>query len=280
VNKGIDGDMRKPLVVLGLAAVTLVSGGCAARALAHEPSDTPDTPNITATADHRRLYGDPALLGHQDEPAAGWGGAPVRAAALPVTRTAASSSSSSLSLSSSSAEPSGEPSEPDSPRLDRPAARAAEARADGDPIAASRTAITAASASPGVQAPVQQQVLALVNRNRRSAGCDPITLDRRLVEAANRHASDMARRDYFDHASPRGDKAGDRVTDAGYVWSRYGENIAKGQDSPHEVMTDWMNSPGHRENILDCRLDQMGVGLALAADRTPYWVQDFATPRS
>jgi uncharacterized protein YkwD len=258
--------MRKPLVVLGLAAVTLAAGGCAARALAHEPTDTPDT---TATADLRRLYGDPALLSHQDDPAVGWGGAPGPAAEPPVTRTASSP------LPSLSFSPSAEP-----PEEEKPAPRAARARSDGDPIAASRNAIDASSASPGVQAPVQQQVLALVNRNRRTAGCDPITLDRRLIEAANRHAADMARRDYFDHESPRGDRAGDRVTDAGYVWRRYGENIAKGQDSPYEVMTDWMNSPGHRENILDCQLDQMGVGLALASDRTPYWVQDFATPRS
>ncbi|MEU4623658.1 CAP domain-containing protein [Actinoplanes sp. NPDC023801] len=259
-NKEIDGDMRKPLVVLGLAAVTLVAGGCTARALAHEP---PDTPDLTATADHRRLYGDPGLLSPPDDPAAGWGGVSVRPVAQAPARTAAAPSSST-----------------EEPDMRQPARRAAEAGNDGDPIAASRTAITAASVSPGVQAPVQQQVLALVNRNRREAGCDPISLDRRLVEAANRHAADMARRDYFDHESPGGARAGERVTDAGYVWRRYGENIAKGQESPYEVMTDWMNSPGHRENIVDCRLDQMGVGLALAADRTPYWVQDFATPRS
>ncbi|PRX20894.1 CAP domain-containing protein [Actinoplanes italicus] len=251
--------MRKPLVVLGLAAVTLVSSGCAARALAHEPPDTPDT-TATAKADLRRLYGDPALLSHQDDPQTGWGGAPRPPATPAAVRT-----------TSPPAEPS---------RAVQPAPRAADAAPDGDPIVASRTAITASSVSPGLQAPVQQQVLALVNRNRRTAGCDPITLDRRLIEAANRHAADMARRDYFDHESPRGDRAGERVTDAGYVWRRYGENIAKGQDSPYEVMNDWMNSPGHRENILDCQLDQMGVGLALASDKTPYWVQDFATPRS
>ncbi|MFC6565202.1 CAP domain-containing protein [Actinoplanes utahensis] len=148
-----------------------------------------------------------------------------------------------------------------------------------DPIVASRTAVTAASVSTSPQAPVQQQVLALVNRHRRAAGCATITVDQRLIAAASRHAGDMARRGYFDHESPGGERAGNRVSDAGYVWSRYGENIARGQDSPFEVMTDWMNSPGHRENIVDCRLDQMGVGLALSSDGTPYWVQEFATPR-
>jgi uncharacterized protein YkwD len=161
---------------------------------------------------------------------------------------------------------------------ERPGGRAAGPGAD--PIVASRTAVTAASAEPGPQSPVQQQILALVNQSRKEAGCDPVTLDRRLIEAANRHAADMARRGYFDHESPAGEKAGSRVSGAGYPWKRYGENIAKGQGSPFRVMADWMKSPGHRENILDCRLDQMGVGLALAADDTPYWVQDFATPRS
>jgi uncharacterized protein YkwD len=230
VSRGIDGDMRKPSVGLGLAVATLAVGGCATPALAYGPPGTPDT----------------AATGRP--PVAGWGDAPLR------------------------------PSRPVRSRVERPGGRAAVPGAD--PIVASRTAVTAASAGPGAQSPVQQQILALVNQRRREAGCDPITLDRRLIEAANRHAADMARRGYFDHESPSGEKAGSRVRDAGYVWRRYGENIAKGQASPFRVMADWMRSPGHRENILDCRLDQMGVGLALAADDTPYWVQEFATPRS
>ena len=88
----------------------------------------------------------------------------------------------------------------------------------------------------------------------------------------------MARRRYFAHESPNGDRAGDRVRDAGYRWKHYGENIARGVDSSYEVVDGWMHSPEHRENILDCTLHQMGVGLAIAGDDTPYWVQDFATP--
>jgi uncharacterized protein YkwD len=82
---------------------------------------------------------------------------------------------------------------------------------------------------------------------------------------------------YFAHESPNG--ADDRVSDAGYRWARYGENITRGEDSPYEVVDGWMHSPVHREHIMDCRLDQMGIGLAFDADRTPYRVQDFATPR-
>ncbi len=149
---------------------------------------------------------------------------------------------------------------------------------EGDPAVGSRTAVTAASVSASPSAPFQQQVLALVNWNRRKHGCGPLTLDQRLISAANRHAADMARRDYFDHESPGGRDAGDRVTGAGYAWSRYGENIAKGQDSPYEVMVAWLRSPAHRKNILDCQLDEMGTGLAVEG-RTAYWVQDFASPR-
>jgi hypothetical protein len=67
--------------------------------------------------------------------------------------------------------------------------------------------------------------------------------------------------------------------DAGYEWARYGENIARGQQSAAEVVTGWMNSPAHRENIMDCRLRQMGIGLAFDGGEQPYWVQDFATPQ-
>jgi uncharacterized protein YkwD len=163
----------------------------------------------------------------------------------------------------------------DQPVKDRP--RLAQ-QADGAGVpAAARQNVTAADVSSSPSAPVQQQVLALVNQNRRRGGCDALTLDRRLIDAANEHAADMARHDYFAHESRNGDGAGDRVTGAGYRWKRYGENIARGVDSPYEVVDGWMHSPEHRENILDCRLQEMGIGLALSRDHGPYWVQDFAT---
>jgi uncharacterized protein YkwD len=165
------------------------------------------------------------------------------------------------------------------PRIVREQPRQVQ-RPAADVMAGARQAVTASDVSASPAAPVQQRVLRLINQNRRHGGCDPFTLDRRLIEAANDHAADMARRDYFAHESPGGDSAGDRVSDRGYRWKRYGENIARGADSAYEVVNGWMNSPTHRENILDCRLHEMGVGLAISRDRTPYWVQDFATPQS
>jgi uncharacterized protein YkwD len=147
-------------------------------------------------------------------------------------------------------------------------------------MAGARQAVTARDVSASPSAPVQQRVLILINQNRRRGGCGSLTLDRRLILAAHDHAADMARRRYFAHESPNGDRAGDRVSERGYRWKRYGENIARGADSAWEVVNGWMNSPTHRRNILDCRLHQMGIGLAISRDRTPYWVQDFATPES
>ncbi|RSM55710.1 hypothetical protein DMB66_36045 [Actinoplanes sp. ATCC 53533] len=145
--------------------------------------------------------------------------------------------------------------------------------------AAQRDVTVAQAMSTDPRGSVQTQALNLVNENRRRGGCDNLTVDRRLIVAANRHAAEMARRGYFAHEDTRGERAGDRVQDAGYRWSRYGENIARGQDSVFEVVNGWMRSPEHRENIMDCGLREVGVGLAFAADRTPYWVQDFATPQ-
>jgi uncharacterized protein YkwD len=152
--------------------------------------------------------------------------------------------------------------------------------AGGSLVAAAKQNVTASDVSESPGAPTQQQILALINGNRRAHGCRSVTLDRRLIEAATGHAADMARHDYFAHESRNGEGAGDRVTEAGYDWKHYGENIARGVDSAYEVVDGWMHSPEHRHNILDCSLDQMGVGLAIAGDqkRTVYWVQDFATP--
>jgi uncharacterized protein YkwD len=145
-------------------------------------------------------------------------------------------------------------------------------------MSTARERVTAVDVSSSPAATVQLQLLALVNQTRRRAGCGSFSVDRRLIDAANEHAADMARRRYFAHSSPAGSSAGDRVRGAGYRWTRYGENIARGVASPYDAYRSWMRSPLHRRNITDCRLRQMGIGLALAGDGTPYWVQDFATP--
>ncbi|MEX0171524.1 CAP domain-containing protein [Streptomyces sp. LMG1-1-1.1] len=123
------------------------------------------------------------------------------------------------------------------------------------------------------QATAADQVIALVNAERAKAGCGPLTANATLTKAAQGHSDDMAARDFFDHTNPDGKGPGDRVTAAGYPWSTYGENIAMGQQTPEQVMDAWMNSSGHRANILNCDFKEIGVGIHTSGG--PYWTQVF-----
>ncbi|MFE5793281.1 CAP domain-containing protein [Streptomyces sp. NPDC056503] len=123
------------------------------------------------------------------------------------------------------------------------------------------------------QGSAADQVLSLVNAERAKAGCGPLTANATLARAAQGHSDDMAARDFFDHTNPDGADPGDRVTAAGYPWSTYGENIAMGQRTPEQVMEAWMNSPGHRANILNCDFKELGVGVH--DEGGPYWTQVF-----
>ena len=122
-------------------------------------------------------------------------------------------------------------------------------------------------ANPGAE----QQVVDLVNEARADAGCSALDIDARLTRAAQGHSTDMSDNDYFSHTSQDGRTFVDRVKAAGYP-SPGAENIAMGQRSPEDVMDAWMNSDGHRENILNCDLQAIGVGLDTAGW---YWTQDF-----
>ncbi|MFJ9817389.1 sigma-70 family RNA polymerase sigma factor [Streptomyces sp. NPDC101151] len=118
------------------------------------------------------------------------------------------------------------------------------------------------------------QVVALVNKERAAAGCGPLSENAQLEKAAQDHSDDMAARNFFEHTNPDGADPGQRITAAGYRWSTYGENIAKGQQTPQAVMDSWMNSPGHRANILNCSFKEIGVGVHRGSGG-PWWTQDF-----
>ncbi|GAA3126006.1 hypothetical protein GCM10010530_54320 [Kribbella aluminosa] len=125
----------------------------------------------------------------------------------------------------------------------------------------------------------ERQVLDYTNQIRQQQGCGPLKLDSALVEAAGKHASDMVRRHYMDHTNPDGQGPGDRMTAAGYRGSTWGENIAAGYDTAQKVVAAWMQSDGHRKNILNCRFTSIGVGYDPGQVRSDYgpgsWVQDF-----
>ncbi|MFC1230368.1 sigma-70 family RNA polymerase sigma factor [Streptomyces sp. Sce081] len=136
------------------------------------------------------------------------------------------------------------------------------------PQAAPTTASAPAAAPGGGNA---DRVLALANTERAAAGCSPVTLDNRLNKAAQLHSEDMSANDYFSHTGQNGSSFVDRVTAQGYP-SPGAENIARGQSSAASVMEAWMNSEGHRANILNCSLKTMGVGV-VTSDWT--WTQVF-----
>ncbi len=120
------------------------------------------------------------------------------------------------------------------------------------------------------------QVLQIVNSHRKSAGLKSLSSDAKLNYIAQLKAEDMAKNKYFSHNSPTYGSAFDMLKKYGYTYKTAGENIAKGQKSPQAVMKAWMNSQGHRQNILSKSYSKLGVGCAKASDGTLYWVQIFA----
>jgi uncharacterized protein YkwD len=130
---------------------------------------------------------------------------------------------------------------------------------------------TPAPPTPTSDGSREGQVVALVNDERAKAGCAPITSDSRLAMAAQVHSADMSRRNYFAHTTPEGMTFDQRIKMAGYA--RPGaENIAKGSTTAAQTMSMWMNSSGHRANILNCNLTKIGVGVVTSGW---YWTQDF-----
>ncbi|MFB9559921.1 CAP domain-containing protein [Streptomyces tuirus] len=124
----------------------------------------------------------------------------------------------------------------------------------------------------------EAQVLALVNKERAAAGCSPVTANDRLTRAADDYSDVMASSGVMSHTGPDGSTMTTRVEAAGYKWSTLGENIAQGQADAASVMKSWMNSPGHRANILNCSFKELGVGVHFG-DGGPWWTQNFGAGR-
>ncbi|TVY07641.1 CAP domain-containing protein [Paenibacillus cremeus] len=114
------------------------------------------------------------------------------------------------------------------------------------------------------------QVVTLVNQERAKAGLAPLTSDSALTGMALDKAKDMYNNHYFDHTSPTYGSPFDMMTSYGIRFTYAGENIAMGQRTPQEVMTAWMNSAGHRQNILSPNYTKIGV-----AYYNGEWVQEF-----
>ena len=123
-----------------------------------------------------------------------------------------------------------------------------------------------------------QQVVDLTNAERAKAGCGALSVNTTLTSVAQAHSADMAAKNYFSHTGQDGRSPFDRMKAAGYSFRTAGENIAAGQQTPAAVMTAWMNSAGHKANIVNCAFTQIGVGYATGGSYGKYWTQEFGTP--
>jgi uncharacterized protein YkwD len=123
----------------------------------------------------------------------------------------------------------------------------------------------------------ESQVVTLTNQQRAAHGCGALAENAALDRAARGHSGEMAASNTMSHYGSNGSNAADRMKQAGYPVKQWAENVAYGQASPQEVVNAWMNSPGHRDNILNCRLAEIGVGYVVNGQGVPYWTQDFAT---
>lgn len=136
-----------------------------------------------------------------------------------------------------------------------------EARLGRGSVAVERTPVdptpTAASRSSYAEA-----IVAAMNRERAKHGLVPLTLEPRLSLAAQDRVDDMLSKHYFDHVSPDGIDPFVWVRKRGYHYDRIGENLALGYRSSQSVVSGWMNSPGHRENVLKSGFDEVGIAFS------------------
>jgi len=120
------------------------------------------------------------------------------------------------------------------------------------------------------------QVLTLVNSERSKAGLKPLKLNATLTKSAQAKSQDMHDKKYFDHNSPTYGTPFQMMNKFGYKYSYAGENIAMGQKTPKEVMNAWMNSAGHKANILNSNYTEIGIGYVADGN---YWTQQFGKPQ-
>lgn len=120
-----------------------------------------------------------------------------------------------------------------------------------------------------------QEVADIVNEERGKAGAAPLAVDESLCRLAQLKAEDMRDNDYFDHDSPTYGRSHEMMKQFGVSYRASGENIAMGQRTPEQVMSEWMNSQGHRKNILNDTYEKIGVGYCTGGTGRTYWVQMF-----
>ncbi|MEV5975118.1 CAP domain-containing protein [Streptomyces sp. NPDC051921] len=252
---------RRVAVAAGLAVVA-VTGGAFALNTGRGSGDLVEANRAAAPDLDGSLTNEPGALTASASPST-----PTSASASAAQTPGAPKTATTPSKAARPTTATGSPKSPTTPATASPARRKATATRGTDDGQGGGTKQGSGQSS------LADQVIALVNAERAKAGCGALTANATLTRAAQGHSDDMAARDFFDHTNPDGAGPGDRVSAAGYPWSTYGENIAMGQSSPEQVMEAWMNSPGHRANILNCDFKEIGVGIHNSGG--PYWTQVF-----
>lgn len=118
----------------------------------------------------------------------------------------------------------------------------------------------------------EKQVVDLTNAERAKEGLKPLEMHSPLMEVAQAKSEDMAKNNYFSHTSPTYGSPFDQIKSAGISYRSAGENIAQGQRTPQQVVQAWMESPGHRQNIMNANYTHIGVGFV---ENGYYWTQQF-----
>lgn len=125
---------------------------------------------------------------------------------------------------------------------------------------------TAATAAPSVMEE-EAQIMAMINAERSKRGLVALSYNAQLAKAAERHANDMAAKNYFSHTSKNGAQVGDRVRAVGYCYGYLSENISGGYPTAQQAVLGWMKSDGHRKNILSSQVNEIGIGTGAGGMR-------------
>ncbi len=135
-----------------------------------------------------------------------------------------------------------------------------------------------AAGATATEAQLAADVLVLVNQERANVGAPALTWNGPLAAVAQAHSADMAARNFFAHNNPDGQTPFDRMAAAGITYTAAAENIAAGYADANAVMNGWMNSPGHKTNILNATYTEIGIGVKQGGSFGTYWTQNFIHP--
>lgn len=139
----------------------------------------------------------------------------------------------------------------------------------------SATTPTQGTADNAELLPVEKEVFQLVNQEREKHGLKPLQLEPAVLKVADKKSQDMKEKHYFNHQSPTYGSPFEMLQQHGVDFRAAGENIAAGQKTAKQVMDGWMNSEGHRANILNPDYTHIGIGYVEGGDYGTYWTQMF-----